>query len=169
MGDQGRIVVNVVIAVLWGLALICTLIAVVVHVRRQRRTWLAHLARLQARKPRAYIAGVVSLGATLSAEEIKQNVKAFYDAEDVVVGLGYEPVNPIALHRSQEPSTTMEAWQGYVRADIAALAKCQAIYLLAGWDHPLAKGSRLEYHIATELGMKILYEQDVLAELAADV
>ncbi len=106
---------------------------------------------------RAYISGIISLGGTLSAIQISANLDAFYQAEPVVAALGYEPVNPVALHGSDlGPSTTEASWSYYVRKDIKHLVDCDAIYLMKNWEQ--SRGARLEKHIADELGMEVLYE-----------
>lgn len=50
-------------------------------------------------------------------------------------------------------------WSAYMRSDIAALIKCDAIILLAGWEN--SRGAKLEHHIASELGMLILKEEEL--------
>ena len=43
-----------------------------------------------------------------------------------------------------------------MRDDISALMKCDAIYMLNDWGQ--SRGARIEYVIAKELGLEIIYE-----------
>lgn len=44
----------------------------------------------------------------------------------------------------------------YVRADIEAELRCDAIYLLAGWEYSV--GARAEFEVAAITGLTIYYE-----------
>jgi hypothetical protein len=104
---------------------------------------------------RIYISGIISLGGTLPAEEIAQNIERFTEAEGIVRRMGHEPVNPVTLHESnEEPSTTAALWVMYSRQDIKVLVDCDGIYMMQGWAR--SRGARLEHHIAFELGLAVL-------------
>jgi hypothetical protein len=53
-------------------------------------------------------------------------------------------------------------WDEYLRHDIGLLCECDTIVLLQGWHR--SKGSRLEHHIALELGMQVLTLAEALEE-----
>jgi hypothetical protein len=65
--------------------------------------------------------------------------------------LGYEPVNPL-----ENGLTEHDSWEAHMLKDIADLLQCKAIYMLQGWQE--SKGARIEYCIATELELHIMYE-----------
>ena len=47
-------------------------------------------------------------------------------------------------------------WTGYMKIDIAEMLRCDCLYMLKGWQK--SKGARLEYDIATRLGMRIMLQ-----------
>ncbi|BCP56212.1 hypothetical protein K32_48290 [Kaistia sp. 32K] len=78
------------------------------------------------------------------------NFPAFNAAAEALQADGWDAVNP-ADHGIVDGAE----WGDYLRADIAQLAQCEAIYLLPGW--PQSKGAQLEITIAKALGMNVLY------------
>lgn len=69
--------------------------------------------------------------------------------------LGYEPVNPLENGLSEH-----DTWEAHIAKDISDLLQCKAIYMLQDWQE--SKGARIEYYIATEIGMPIMYEIEKL-------
>jgi len=65
---------------------------------------------------------------------------------------GFNPVNPIDI----SPFDASKDWHDYMIEDIAVLLKCDAIYMLKDWGQ--SRGARIEYQIAKELGLRILFE-----------
>lgn len=63
----------------------------------------------------------------------------------------YDVVNPILLDHDHDGS-----WEAYMRVDLLAMLRCDAIYMLKGWN--ASPGACLERHIALKLGMEIIYE-----------
>ena len=51
-------------------------------------------------------------------------------------------------------------WRHYMIEDIKVLVDCDAIYMISNWKE--SRGAILEHHIAKELGMNIIYGQEVL-------
>jgi hypothetical protein len=94
---------------------------------------------------RTYISGRIT---GLPYEEVKQK---FATAEQTLPTIGMEPVNPLknGLHVD-------ESWSRHMVRDIEMLMSCDAIYLLADWMD--SKGARIERYIASEVGMKIFFE-----------
>lgn len=82
--------------------------------------------------------------------------KAFKDAEELLAKNGHDPVNPMEIKNPDGCACDLgvdlhHTWSCCLRKDIRELITCDAILLLDGWQASL--GARLEYHIATELGM----------------
>lgn len=77
------------------------------------------------------------------------NYPAFEAAAASLRAAGYEVVSPHEVADGDE-----HEWEWYIRKDIAALAQCDAIALLPG--HEVSRGSALECHIGSTLGMRIL-------------
>lgn len=65
----------------------------------------------------------------------------------------YQVINPAEMLKNPN-----DPWHVHLRRDIAALVKCDAIYMLPGWKE--SKGARLEHHIASELGMKVMLDEN---------
>ena len=81
--------------------------------------------------------------------------KKFKESEDLLKILGYENIiNPHKLH----PFIEGKKWEEYLIDDIKLLFECDVIYLQDDWG--LSKGARLEYVIAKELGLKVLFENN---------
>lgn len=77
----------------------------------------------------------------------------FERAGKYLTDLGYEAVNPMKKPSEADAS---KPWADYMREDIALLIDCDAIYMLDGWE--LSRGAKLEFNIATELGMHQMFE-----------
>lgn len=86
-----------------------------------------------------------------------KNKEAFEEVESQVNdilsryrGETYEIVNPANLELSSKDPT----WEEYMRNDITHLMRCDAIVMMDGWEE--SKGARIEFMLATKLGMEIL-------------
>ena len=100
-----------------------------------------------------YIAGKIT------GLDYKEAIKAFFDAEILLRGLGHDPVNPVKhngldLAGANKPADGF-TWADYMKADIPLLLGCDAIYLLSNWAD--SKGARLEKYIAEQLGMLTIF------------
>lgn len=74
------------------------------------------------------------------------NIPAFLAAEEQLKHLG-TIINPAKIKPKEE------TWEGYMRADIAELMKCDTVYLLPGWEK--SRGAQIEVYLAKALGMEI--------------
>lgn len=82
------------------------------------------------------------------------NYPAFNHAAENLRERGYEVVNPAGL---PSPKPVGEnTWEEFMRADLAVLLNCDMIYMLRGWG--VSRGARLEYTVATALGMAVMYQ-----------
>lgn len=133
---------------------------------------------------RVYISGPIT------GVPIEKARLAFKNAAAAMAMRGYEPVNPCDLPTPAGcpcPDTsgtggsgTGHTWSCYMRKDIAALATCDAILMLPGWQG--SHGARREFDIANTLGLDVMFTldaawkqidhpaaqvvEDILAELA---
>ena len=95
------------------------------------------------------------------------NFPAFDYAGVVIRAAGYTPVNPAQLDRQAgfDAMTLPENFDWYstpprfdmaacIKRDIDALLKCDAIYLLDGWQQ--SKGARAEHAIAVWINLLII-------------
>lgn len=98
-------------------------------------------------KPVVYISGPMTGFTDL-------NFPAFNKAAAEMRERGYEVVNPVDIN--PDPDTP---WTECMRNDIKALLACTHIALLPGWQR--SKGARIEAGIAFDLGMELIYVQDV--------
>ena len=77
------------------------------------------------------------------------NYPAFHAAANRLRSLGYDVVSPAELC-----SEMGKPWDWYMRHCLKAIADCDAIYPLSGWEN--SRGARLEMHIAAELGLTVM-------------
>lgn len=92
-----------------------------------------------------YISGNIS-----SFGNSEQNVEEFYLVEDKLRKLGHKTVNPCKYES--------KSWAKNLARDILLIEKCDAIFMLKGWDK--SEGAKLENGIANKLKKKILTDQD---------
>lgn len=104
------------------------------------------VALAEARVGRAYIAGPMTGIADF-------NYPAFNAAATLLRTQGVNAINP--ADHGVVPGAT---WEDYLRSDIAQLATCESIYFLPGWSK--SRGALLEHHIATALGMRLLFADE---------
>lgn len=77
----------------------------------------------------------------------------FLNAEQKLKANGFEVVNPARIGKILPKSF---AHGDYMDIDIALMQKCDAIYMLRGWNTSIR--SMNELSIAKERGLKIIYE-----------
>ena len=75
---------------------------------------------------------------------------------------GFKAVNPMEIGDSiaspEEIDASPELVEKVLEADIAALRKCDAIFMLRGWE--TSEGARKELGVALEMGVPVVQEQD---------
>ena len=94
--------------------------------------------------PRVYIAGPIS------GRDWKKTKTRFKDAQRRLEEAGYEVSNP--CDHQIESGT----WGDYMRQGIKAMMDCDAIFVFDDWSE--SKGACIEYNLARQLGMGVLYE-----------
>ncbi len=100
-----------------------------------------------------YVAGAMSGHANL-------NHPAFHAKEAQLRAHGWDVINPAAMDVDAgiDPSKPMEEYdyEDAAHRDIQALQLCDAIYLMAGWQH--SKGACWERSLAKSWGLRRYYE-----------
>lgn len=107
--------------------------------------------------PVFYIAGPIS---SSDPAQMERNKQAFADAAAALRARGLTVVSPVELC----PEVGMP-WEWYMKRCIAALAMCDEVVLLPGYQH--SKGARMEHDIADYLGMRATLLHVLLADVAA--
>lgn len=92
-----------------------------------------------------YISGKIT---GLPIEEAKAK---FADAATQMEDAGYTAYDPMH-HVQYDPTWT---WEMYMKADIALLCLCDAIYMLDNWQD--STGAKIEHDLAKSLNMTIIY------------
>ena len=74
--------------------------------------------------------------------------------------LGFDAVNPMDIGDSiatpEEIDASQEIVERVMAADIAALLKCDAIFMLRGWE--TSEGARRELKVALEMNIPVMQE-----------
>ena len=99
------------------------------------------------------------------------NKYAFNDAENYLIELGFDAVNPVAIDESNGivlvsetgdiadiEGFTLNDLKDVIRRDVEAVIGCDAVYMLNGWE--TSKGARAERAIALWLGLVVMYQGD---------
>lgn len=93
----------------------------------------------------------IYISGPISGLPLEPCILRFTAAELKMRKSGFETVNPFVINKSRN-----RTWREYMVNDIKHLMHCDAIYMLDGWKN--SKGARIEHFIATEMGIKIIYE-----------
>lgn len=105
---------------------------------------------------KTYISGPITTKIEgVTKEELKQR---FYDAARDLT----DPVNPLDVSGcplgdcGPHDGHTWECWLKY---DLIALLECDVILMLPDWH--LSKGARLEFFVATQVGIQVIFWEDL--------
>lgn len=96
---------------------------------------------------KCYIAGCVSDGGRLTETGYREK---FAKAQQEVLDLGYQPVDPTALDHNHQ-----RRWQDYMRVALRAMLDCETVYVLPCWLR--SKGATIEVQLALRLEKKVIY------------
>lgn len=89
----------------------------------------------------------------------KDYVERFWEAECKLNEAGFETVNPVTLSIELEKKENRQfSWKEYIENDLEALAKCDAIYMMNGWEK--SKGACVEHAFAKTNHLMIYYEEN---------
>lgn len=93
----------------------------------------------------------IYISGPIAHHDLQERKSVFHFAENKLMHLGYEPINPFNNGLPDEAD-----WRKHMKADMTLLAECDAIYLLKGWY--TSKGSKLELDVASSCGMEVVFE-----------
>lgn len=82
------------------------------------------------------------------------NKPAFNKAAQQLRYMGFAVISPAELS-----THTDRPWDWYMKQALRALLQCDTILMLDGWEG--SKGAQLEFRVASDLGMTILYQADI--------
>lgn len=99
---------------------------------------------MEKKKMRVYISGPIT------GYDIEERKEAFAEAEREMQKRGFETFNPII---NELPFDTTH--EEYMRQDFKALLNCDMIAMMPGFA--ASKGARLEYLVAVECGIQVIY------------
>lgn len=105
-----------------------------------------HISLAPARARRTYIAGPMTGYPDF-------NYPAFNAAAAQLRAAGIAAINP-----ADHGVVPGAVWEDHLRSDLAQLATCESIYFLPGWSK--SRGALLEHHVATSLGMTLIFAAD---------
>ena len=96
----------------------------------------------------------IYLSGKISGTDIEKTRQRFKKWQIYFEMQGNNVINPFEIHNGG-----VKNWNEYMKKDIAELMKCDTIFMMIGWSK--SKGALLEFHIANELGFKVIYETDL--------
>lgn len=91
------------------------------------------------------------------------NFPKFNRYETILTEKGYEVVNPVHIckkYKEKEVLASTKVFNQMVNEELQELVKCDAIFLLDGWNE--SEGSKLELENALMHDLKIITEEDIL-------
>lgn len=93
---------------------------------------------------------------------VKDFEEIFQIAEERIIQLGGEPVNPVKIEHNQSIYENVaklvgeeEAnWPAYIIRDLVYLLACDYIFLLPGWTRSF--GAKIEFFFAVKMGLQVM-------------
>ena len=94
----------------------------------------------------------------------------FAMAENRLIRDGYSVLNPVEVgdrldRVHQAMGRAAPTWREYMRKCLVAIIDVGAVYMLRDWQE--SRGARLEHHIASDLGIQIVYEEEATEDRAS--
>jgi nucleoside 2-deoxyribosyltransferase len=103
------------------------------------------------KKRKVYIAGPMR-------GYVAYNFRNFFLAEDALEKAGLCPVNPAAIDAEKYGQGIVFNMKDTLIDDMKELVRCDAIYMLKGWEDSM--GARAEYYFAKAIGLPVSFEDE---------
>lgn len=100
---------------------------------------------MSLKNPKVFISGPIDSNA------FEKSAEKFKMAEELLIGRGYNPVNPTQLPKVF-PGEDLNNRKFWLSLCLSILGGCDKIFFLEGSEK--SKGSLLERHVAKELGIE---------------
>lgn len=97
----------------------------------------------------------IYISGKISALDYNKTKTIFERDEITLRQKGFDVANPFYFNKF-EP---LKSWNEYMINSCRHLFECDAIFMLKSWGQ--SKGARIEYEIAKELGLKIIFENEI--------
>lgn len=94
---------------------------------------------------------IVYLSGPISGNDPVKVLRDFKLAEMKLQSEGHTVVNPMEVDHTHD-----RTWEAYMRRDIVELMRCEAIYMLPGWER--SRGAQIELQLAKSLNFIILQQ-----------
>lgn len=102
---------------------------------------------------RAFAVKKVYLSGQITGMPLEVAKAIFAEAEARLRAQGHDVINPLTIN-TPDPK---KHWVDYMMVDIEAMVReARAIYLLPNWGE--SRGARIEYAIAKELGLEVMFQ-----------
>ena len=82
------------------------------------------------------------------------NYPAFNKMAAYLRSQGHRVENP-----ASNPAPPCGTWEAYMRMALAQMLTCDTVVMLPGWSK--SRGAAIEYRLAIDLGLRILFPKDV--------
>jgi hypothetical protein len=112
------------------------------------KSWIFVAKQLKALKPAKQ---KINISGKITGLSETQAFTLFEQAEQKVVKMGMNPINPMKLSHNHN-----KTWVEYMIEDLKEMLKCKSIYMISNWKQ--SRGARIEYMLAKKLNYTILYD-----------
>ena len=88
----------------------------------------------------------------------EKDYRTHFAIVEKILSDNYEVINPVTIGDSLTIPwglTEKEKWELYMKADLKALATCDHIYMMEGWEH--SKGALTELGKSLDFGISRIY------------
>ena len=109
-----------------------------------------------------YVAGKYTTGSDIDSAAINRNIEHAELASVRLMGLGHNVFTPhknfayYEKYENEDDPDNPFGWQFWMDRCMDMLQRCDAIYMLKGWED--STGATQEHKYAKELGLEIMYE-----------
>lgn len=104
----------------------------------------------------------VYISGPIAGFPIDERRQLFGAAALEIKNTGHTPINPFDIPTWGKCNCPayLHTWSCYLRSDIIEMLKCDAIYMLPGWEN--SHGARLELNVASACGLTVYFSAESL-------